>query len=129
MGLLSSLRRARVNLARPAEWVVERPPPARYRPDPCTPRQDPVDLSHRCCVRGGLAWALGTVMEAPNVRGVRRPPVIDGRGLVGMISQAGIHRNLSEDSAGDLVEAIPSAPATDAAGHRSRLPRSSHRES
>ena len=38
--------------------------------------------------------------------GVRRLPVIDGHDLVGMISQADIARNLSDDKIGDLVEAI-----------------------
>jgi len=37
---------------------------------------------------------------------VRRLPVIDGHDLVGMISQADIARNLSDDKIGDLVEAI-----------------------
>jgi CBS domain-containing protein len=44
---------------------------------------------------------------------VRRLPVIDGHDLVGMISQADIARNLPEEKAGDLVEAISSAPASD----------------
>ena len=37
---------------------------------------------------------------------VRRLPVIDGHDLVGVISQADIARNLSDDKIGDLVEAI-----------------------
>ena len=37
---------------------------------------------------------------------VRRLPVIDGHDLVGMISQADIARNLSDEKIGDLVEAI-----------------------
>jgi CBS domain-containing protein len=44
---------------------------------------------------------------------VRRLPVIDGHDLVGMISQADIARHLPEEKAGDLVEAISSAPASD----------------
>jgi CBS domain-containing protein len=43
--------------------------------------------------------------------GVRRLPVIDGHDLVGMVSQADVARNLPEQSVGDLVEAISSAPA------------------
>jgi CBS domain-containing protein len=39
---------------------------------------------------------------------VRRLPVIDGHDLVGVISQADIARNLSDDKIGDLVEAISS---------------------
>jgi CBS domain-containing protein len=53
-----------------------------------------------------LDEALATMTKA----GVRRLPVIDGRDLVGMISQADIARNLPEDKVGDLVEAISSAP-------------------
>ena len=41
---------------------------------------------------------------------VRRLPVIDGRRLVGIISQADIATNLDEERVGDLVEAISAAP-------------------
>ena len=41
---------------------------------------------------------------------VRRLPVIDGRELVGIISQADIATNLDEEMVGDLVEAISAAP-------------------
>ena len=44
--------------------------------------------------------------------GVRRLPVIDGRDLVGMVSQADIARHLPEEHVGELVEAISSAPPT-----------------
>jgi CBS domain-containing protein len=37
---------------------------------------------------------------------VRRLPVIDGRELVGIVSQADIARNIDEEKVGDLVEAI-----------------------
>ena len=53
--------------------------------------------------------ALATMAKA----GVRRLPVIDGHDLVGMISQADIAKNLPEDKAGRLVEAISAAPSTD----------------
>ena len=42
---------------------------------------------------------------------VRRLPVIDGRSLVGMVSQADIARALPDAEIGDLVDAISSAPA------------------
>jgi CBS domain-containing protein len=42
---------------------------------------------------------------------VRRLPVIDGRELVGIISQADIARNIDEEKVGDLVEAISAAGA------------------
>jgi CBS domain-containing protein len=41
---------------------------------------------------------------------VRRLPVIDGRRLVGIVSQADIATNLDEQRVGDLVEAISAAP-------------------
>lgn len=42
---------------------------------------------------------------------VRRLPVIDGRSLVGMVSQADIARAMPDAKIGDLVGAISSAPA------------------
>jgi len=50
--------------------------------------------------------ALRTMIEHK----VRRLPVIDGRELVGVISQADIATNLDEEKVGDLVEAISAAP-------------------
>jgi CBS domain-containing protein len=41
---------------------------------------------------------------------VRRLPVIDGRELVGIISQADVATNVDEEKVGDLVEAISAAP-------------------
>jgi len=41
---------------------------------------------------------------------VRRLPVIDGRKLVGMVSQADIARTMPGNATGDLVEGISSAP-------------------
>jgi CBS domain-containing protein len=52
--------------------------------------------------------ALRTMAE----HGVRRLPVIDGHQLVGVVSQADVAKNLPEESVGDLVEAISSAPAS-----------------
>ena len=40
---------------------------------------------------------------------VRRLPVIDGRRLVGIISQADVATNVDEERVGDLVEAISAA--------------------
>ena len=42
---------------------------------------------------------------------VRRLPVIDGHDLIGVVSQADVARNLSDESVADLVEAISSAPS------------------
>jgi CBS domain-containing protein len=51
--------------------------------------------------------ALKTMAE----HGVRRLPVIDGHDLVGMLTQADVAKNLSDDQIGVLVEAISAAPA------------------
>jgi CBS domain-containing protein len=41
---------------------------------------------------------------------VRRLPVIDGHDLIGVVSQADVATNLSDDQTGALVEAISAAP-------------------
>ena len=41
---------------------------------------------------------------------VRRLPVIDGKRMIGIISQADIATNVDEEKVGDLVEAISAAP-------------------
>ena len=53
-----------------------------------------------------IAEALRTMTEHK----VRRLPVIDGKRLVGIISQADVATNLDEQQVGDLVEAISAAP-------------------
>ena len=50
--------------------------------------------------------ALRTMKE----HAVRRLPVIDGREVVGMVTQADVAMNLPEGKVGDLVEAISAAP-------------------
>lgn len=41
---------------------------------------------------------------------VRRLPVIDGRDLVGMVSQGDLAKHITDDKVGDLVEVISAAP-------------------
>ena len=50
--------------------------------------------------------ALRTMMDHK----VRRLPVIDGKDMVGMVSQGDIATNYPEERVGDLVEAISAAP-------------------
>ena len=50
--------------------------------------------------------ALRTMIEHK----VRRLPVIDGKRMVGVISQADIATNVEEEKVGELVEAISAAP-------------------
>jgi CBS domain-containing protein len=50
--------------------------------------------------------ALQTMTEQK----VRRLPVIDGHDLIGIVSQADIATNLSDEQTGALVEAISAAP-------------------
>jgi len=50
--------------------------------------------------------ALRTMKE----HAVRRLPVIDGREVIGMVTQADVAMNLPEGKVGDLVEAISAAP-------------------
>jgi len=58
----------------------------------------------------GAEDAIGDALRTMLDHKVRRLPVIDGRELVGIISQADIATNLDEEKAGDLVEAISAAP-------------------
>jgi CBS domain-containing protein len=67
------------------------------------------DIVLNCVADDDIEEALATMAKA----GVRRLPVIDGHDLVGMISQADIAKNLPEEHAGRLVEAISAAPSTD----------------
>ena len=53
-----------------------------------------------------LEEALRTMIDHK----VRRLPVIDGKRMVGIISQADIATNMDEERVGDLVEAISAAP-------------------
>jgi CBS domain-containing protein len=52
-----------------------------------------------------ISEALHTMKD----HAVRRLPVIDGKRLVGIISQADIARNIDEEEVGELVEAISEA--------------------
>ena len=59
----------------------------------------------------GADDSVEEALRTMSQHGVRRLPVIDGHRLVGVVSQADIAKNLPEESVGDLVEAISSAPS------------------
>src|SRR5215210_7095141 len=54
----------------------------------------------------GADDSIDEALQTMSSHKVRRLPVIDGRELVGIISQADIARNIDEEKVGDLVEAI-----------------------
>jgi CBS domain-containing protein len=59
----------------------------------------------------GADDSVEEALRTMSQHGVRRLPVIDGQRLVGVVSQADVAKNLPEESVGDLVEAISSAPS------------------
>jgi CBS domain-containing protein len=59
----------------------------------------------------GADDSIDEALQTMSSHKVRRLPVIDGRELVGIISQADIARNIDEEKVGDLVEAISAAGA------------------
>ena len=58
----------------------------------------------------GADDSLDEALRTMKDKKVRRLPVIDGRQVVGIISQGDLATNLPEDKVGDLVEAISAAP-------------------
>lgn len=68
------------------------------------------DLAEGKPVTIGADDPVEEALQTMTQHNVRRLPVIDGHELIGMVSQADIARNLSDDKIGMLVEAISSAP-------------------
>jgi CBS domain-containing protein len=58
----------------------------------------------------GADDSVEEVLRAMTENGVRRLPVIDGEHLIGIVSQADVARNLSEEQIARLVEVISKAP-------------------
>src|SRR5436190_6921199 len=58
----------------------------------------------------GADDSVEEAMRTMKKHAIRRLPVIDGRKLVGMVSQADLARTMPKDATGDLVEGISSAP-------------------
>lgn len=79
--------------------------------------RDPQQVTLGELVDGGEVVTIGaddSVEEAIKTmkdHAVRRLPVIDGRSVVGVVSQGDIAREMPDAKIGDLVEAISSAPA------------------
>ena len=69
------------------------------------------DLAEGKPVTIGADDSLEETLRTMREHGVRRLPVIDGHQLVGIVTQADIAKNCPEESVGDLVEAISSAPS------------------
>jgi CBS domain-containing protein len=69
------------------------------------------DLAEGKPVTIGADDSVEEALRTMAQHGVRRLPVIDGHDLVGVVSQADVAKNLPEQSVGDLVEAISSAPS------------------
>jgi CBS domain-containing protein len=58
----------------------------------------------------GADDSLDEALKTMKDKKVRRLPVIDGRQMVGIISQGDVATNLPDDKVGALVEAISAAP-------------------
>ncbi len=72
--------------------------------DPSTTRAD--SFAEGKPVTIGADDSVDEALATMKKHQVRRLPVIDGHDLVGIVSQADVARNLSDDKIGDLVEAI-----------------------
>jgi CBS domain-containing protein len=58
----------------------------------------------------GADDSIDEALKTMKDKKVRRLPVIDGRDLVGIITQGDVATNLPDEKIGDLVEAISAAP-------------------
>ena len=78
--------------------------------DPSSVRAGELGVGDGKTVTIGADDSIDEALRAMIDHKVRRLPVIDGRELVGIISQADIATNVDEEKVGDLVEAISAAP-------------------
>jgi CBS domain-containing protein len=76
--------------------------------DPHTTKVSELDQDHVVTI--GADDSVDDALKTMKDNGVRRLPVIDGRDLVGVVSQADIARALPDKEVGDLVGAISAAP-------------------
>jgi len=77
--------------------------------DPNTALTDVIDRGEVVTI--GADDSVEEAIRTMKDHAVRRLPVIDGRSLVGMVSQADIARAMPDAKIGDLVDAISSAPS------------------
>ena len=78
--------------------------------DPASTRTGEVGAGDGKTVTIGADDSIEEALRTMIDHKVRRLPVIDGKQLVGIISQADVATNLDEERVGDLVEAISAAP-------------------
>ena len=78
--------------------------------DPSSTRAGELGQGDSKTVTIGADDSIDEALSTMSSNQVRRLPVIDGKKLVGIVSQADIARNVDEEKVGDLVEAISSAP-------------------
>jgi len=78
--------------------------------DPSSVKAGELGVGDGKTVTIGADDSLDEVLRTMIDHKVRRLPVIDGKRLIGIISQADIATNIDEERVGDLVEAISSAP-------------------
>ena len=78
--------------------------------DPATVRAGELGAGDGNTITIGADDSIEDALRTMKEHKVRRLPVIDGKRLVGIVSQADVATNLDEEKVGDLVEAISAAP-------------------
>jgi CBS domain-containing protein len=78
--------------------------------DPASVKAGELGVGDGKTVTVGADDSIEEALHTMTEHKVRRLPVIDGKRLVGIISQADVATNLDEERVGDLVEAISAAP-------------------
>ena len=74
--------------------------------DPASTKAGELGVGDGNVVTIGADDSIDEALSTMSSNQVRRLPVIDGKKLVGIVSQADIARNIDEEKVGDLVEAI-----------------------
>ncbi|HKG38077.1 MAG TPA: CBS domain-containing protein [Conexibacter sp.] len=74
--------------------------------DPSSTRAGELGAGDGNTITVGADDSVEEALQTMSSHKVRRLPVIDGRRLVGIVSQADIARNIPDDKVGELVESI-----------------------